>query len=153
MISVLLADDNLIVREGVRAMLSREPDIEVVAVAADHDELLTEAERTLPQVVVTDIRMPPDFQRELDGGELAEGALEAVVGVLDPVESVVATPAQDDEPAADPCVAVWRGPAVIGRPGTGMASASLKSAWPLRLSVCQVSLCARHNRWILSTGT
>src|SRR4051812_22852991 len=47
-ITVLLADDNLIVREGVRAMLSREEDIEVVAVAADHDELLAEAARTTP---------------------------------------------------------------------------------------------------------
>ena len=63
-ITVLLADDNLIVREGVRALLSREPDIEVIAVAADRDELLAEAERTTPQVVVTDIRMPPDFRRE-----------------------------------------------------------------------------------------
>jgi class 3 adenylate cyclase/DNA-binding NarL/FixJ family response regulator len=63
-ITVLLADDNLIVREGVRAMLARESDLEVVAVAADQDELLAEAERTTPQVVVTDIRMPPDFNRE-----------------------------------------------------------------------------------------
>jgi len=63
-ITVLLADDNIIVREGVRALLSREHDIEVIAVAADYDELLAEASRTTPQVVVTDIRMPPDFRRE-----------------------------------------------------------------------------------------
>lgn len=64
MITVLLADDNLIVREGVRAMLAREVDIEVVAVAADYDEVLVEAERTSPHVLVTDIRMPPEFNRE-----------------------------------------------------------------------------------------
>lgn len=39
-------------------------DIEVVAVAAVYDEVVAAAERLAPQAVVTDIRMPPDFQRE-----------------------------------------------------------------------------------------
>jgi class 3 adenylate cyclase/FixJ family two-component response regulator len=63
-IGVFLADDNLIVREGVRALLSLEDDLEVVGVAADYDELIHAAERAAPQVLVTDIRMPPTFQRE-----------------------------------------------------------------------------------------
>src|SRR5882724_7278779 len=63
-ISVFLADDNLIVREGVRALLARQPDLEVVGVAADYDELLEGAVAAAPQVLVTDIRMPPTFQRE-----------------------------------------------------------------------------------------
>jgi class 3 adenylate cyclase/CheY-like chemotaxis protein len=63
-ISVFLADDNAIVREGVRAILALAPDLEVVGVACDYDELLTEAARVAPQVLVTDIRMPPTFQRE-----------------------------------------------------------------------------------------
>jgi adenylate cyclase len=63
-ISVFLADDNLIVREGVRALIGAEPDMEVVGVAADHDELVAGTEETAPQVIVTDIRMPPHFQRE-----------------------------------------------------------------------------------------
>src|ERR671935_318313 len=63
-ISVFLADDNLIVREGVRALLALEPDLEVVGAACDYDELLRGAEAAAPQVVVTDIRMPPSFQRE-----------------------------------------------------------------------------------------
>src|SRR3954469_6358831 len=63
-ISVFLADDNLIVREGVRALLQRQPDLDVVGVAADYDELLAGAEKLAPQVLVTDIRMPPNFQRE-----------------------------------------------------------------------------------------
>ncbi|MDQ3643733.1 MAG: response regulator, partial [Actinomycetota bacterium] len=63
-IAVFLADDNIIVREGVRALLSLEDDLEIVGVAADYDELVAGAERTQPQVVVTDIRMPPAFQRE-----------------------------------------------------------------------------------------
>jgi adenylate cyclase len=63
-ISVFLADDNVIVREGVRAMLALEPDIEVAGVACDYDELVAKAGAAAPQVLVTDIRMPPTFQRE-----------------------------------------------------------------------------------------
>jgi class 3 adenylate cyclase/ActR/RegA family two-component response regulator len=63
-ITVVLADDNLIVRSGVRALLAREPDLEVVGEASDHPELLAAAAEHQPQVVVTDIRMPPSFQRE-----------------------------------------------------------------------------------------
>ena len=64
LITVFLADDNLLVREGVRALLGIEADLDVVGVAADHDELVEGADRTAPQVVVTDIRMPPNFQNE-----------------------------------------------------------------------------------------
>ena len=63
-ITVFLADDNLIVREGVRALLGLEEDLEIVGVAADYDELVAGASDTEPQVVVTDIRMPPSFQDE-----------------------------------------------------------------------------------------
>ncbi len=63
-ITVFLADDNLIVREGVRALLRSDGQVDVVGVAADYDELVTGAEETAPHVVVTDIRMPPNFQRE-----------------------------------------------------------------------------------------
>jgi adenylate cyclase len=63
-ITVFLADDNLLVREGVRALLAIEPDLEVVGTAADYDELIRAAEAAAPQVIVTDIRMPPAFQRE-----------------------------------------------------------------------------------------
>ena len=63
-ITVVLADDNLIVRTGVRALLAREADVQVVGEAADHPELLAAAAEHQPQVVVSDIRMPPTFQRE-----------------------------------------------------------------------------------------
>ena len=63
-ITVVLADDNLIVRTGVRALLAREADVQVVGEAADHTELLAAAAEHQPQVVVSDIRMPPTFQRE-----------------------------------------------------------------------------------------
>ena len=63
-ITVLLADDNIIVREGVKALLAMEADLDIVGVAADYPELIARAEETVPQVLVTDIRMPPNFQRE-----------------------------------------------------------------------------------------
>jgi DNA-binding NarL/FixJ family response regulator len=63
-ISVFLADDNLGVREGLRALIELEEDLELVGVAGDFDSLVEGAEATEPQVVVTDIRMPPGFQRE-----------------------------------------------------------------------------------------
>ena len=63
-ISVFFADDNLLVREGVRAVMDLDDDIEVVGVASDFDGLVEGASASQPQVVVTDIRMPPGFQRE-----------------------------------------------------------------------------------------
>ncbi len=63
-IDVFLADDNLIVREGVRALIARHPDLRVVGVAADFDETVAGARATEPHVLVTDIRMPPSFHRE-----------------------------------------------------------------------------------------
>jgi adenylate cyclase len=63
-ITVFLADDSVIIREGVRAMLSREADLEVVGVAEDHDTLVQGACEAMPQVIVSDIRMPPNFQQE-----------------------------------------------------------------------------------------
>ena len=63
-ITVFLADDNVIVREGVRAILALEADLDVVGTADDYDSLLAGAEALAPQVLVTDIRMPPSFQQE-----------------------------------------------------------------------------------------
>jgi adenylate cyclase len=63
-ITVLLADDSLLVREGVRALLAFQPDLDVVGVAEDFDSLLEAADALKPQVLVTDIRMPPSFQNE-----------------------------------------------------------------------------------------
>jgi adenylate cyclase len=63
-ITVFLADDNLIVREGVRAMLERHHDVRVVGVAEDYETLVVGATDAAPNVVVSDIRMPPAFQSE-----------------------------------------------------------------------------------------
>jgi DNA-binding NarL/FixJ family response regulator len=58
MISVLLADDQALVRAGFRALLNAEPDIEVVGEASDGLEALKLAQQTRPDVVLMDIRMP-----------------------------------------------------------------------------------------------
>ncbi|MGH2772835.1 MAG: adenylate/guanylate cyclase domain-containing protein, partial [Actinomycetota bacterium] len=63
-ITVFLADDNLIVREGVKTLIGLEDDLDVIGTASDYDELIAGATAAAPQVVVTDIRMPPTFQRE-----------------------------------------------------------------------------------------
>jgi DNA-binding NarL/FixJ family response regulator len=58
MIRVLLADDQALVRAGFRALLNAEPDIEVVAEAADGLEAVRLAQQTGPDVALMDIRMP-----------------------------------------------------------------------------------------------
>jgi DNA-binding NarL/FixJ family response regulator len=58
-IRVVLADDHYLVREGVRRLLENAADVEVVAVASDYDSLLAAVDAERPDVVVTDIRMPP----------------------------------------------------------------------------------------------
>ena len=64
MISVLIVDDQDLVREGLRMLLESEPDISVAGEAANGSEALTQTRRLDPDVVVMDIRMP-----EVDGIE------------------------------------------------------------------------------------
>jgi DNA-binding NarL/FixJ family response regulator len=58
-IRVVLADDHYLVREGIRRLLETRPDLEVAAVCGDLDSLLAAVEAERPEVVITDIRMPP----------------------------------------------------------------------------------------------
>jgi DNA-binding NarL/FixJ family response regulator len=57
-LDVLIADDQAMVRAGFRMILEAEPDVRVVAEAADGGQALEAARRTRPAVVVMDIRMP-----------------------------------------------------------------------------------------------
>jgi DNA-binding NarL/FixJ family response regulator len=57
-IRVLLADDQALVRDGFRALIDREPDMEVVAEAADGVEAIAGVRQHRPDVVLMDIRMP-----------------------------------------------------------------------------------------------
>jgi DNA-binding NarL/FixJ family response regulator len=57
-LKILIADDHVIFREGLRALLEKELDIEVVAEACDGNEALEKAREHQPDVVVMDITMP-----------------------------------------------------------------------------------------------
>jgi DNA-binding NarL/FixJ family response regulator len=57
-IRVLTADDHPVVRQGVRAMIANEPDIELVAEATDGGEAVALYDAHLPDVVLMDLRMP-----------------------------------------------------------------------------------------------
>ncbi len=57
-VRVLIADDQVLVRKGLRMILEVEPDLEVVAEAADGEQALTAAGHTRPDVVLMDVRMP-----------------------------------------------------------------------------------------------
>jgi DNA-binding NarL/FixJ family response regulator len=86
MIRVLIADDNAVIRQGVRALLtSGADDIEVVGEAANGREAVEQAERLDPDVVLLDIRMPV-----MDGVQAAER--------LSPRCRVMMLTYSDDEP-------------------------------------------------------
>jgi DNA-binding NarL/FixJ family response regulator len=59
-IRVAIAEDNLLVREGLERLLGLQSDIEVVASCGDLDALYEAVDSMAPDVLVTDIRMPPD---------------------------------------------------------------------------------------------
>ncbi|MDX1510207.1 MAG: response regulator transcription factor [Nitriliruptorales bacterium] len=69
-IRLMIAEDDLLVREGARALLDSEPSIELVGTAGDPASLLELVAADPPDVVITDIRMPPTFTTE--GIELAK---------------------------------------------------------------------------------
>jgi len=89
-IRVVLGDDNVLVREGVRALLDATDGIEVVGVAEDAPSLIAAADQHEPDVVVTDIKMPPLFQ--LEGIEAAHE-----IRSRHPRTGVVVLSAHDDE--------------------------------------------------------
>jgi adenylate cyclase len=89
-IRVVLGEDNVLVREGVRALLDASDGIEVAGVAADAPSLIQLAEQLGPDVVVTDIKMPPNFQ--LEGIDAAHE-----IRARHPGTGVVVLSAHDDE--------------------------------------------------------
>jgi DNA-binding NarL/FixJ family response regulator len=55
---ILLADDHAVVREGLRALIDAQPDLEVVGEASDGDSACRKAKDLLPDVVIMDVSMP-----------------------------------------------------------------------------------------------
>jgi DNA-binding NarL/FixJ family response regulator len=73
MTNVLIADDQALVRVGLRKILEAEPDLTVVAEASDGEDAVTAARRHLPELVLMDIRMPTidgiEATRRIVGGQ------------------------------------------------------------------------------------
>jgi DNA-binding NarL/FixJ family response regulator len=89
-INVLLADDQAMIRGGLRLILEDQPDITVVGEAADGAETVEMARRLRPDVCLVDIRMP-----RLDGIEVTRAL--AGPGVTDPLRVVIVTTFDLDE--------------------------------------------------------
>ncbi|UKY55427.1 response regulator [Streptomyces inhibens] len=111
MTRVLLADDETMMRAGVRAILGAAPDIEVVAEAADGREALDLALRHRPDVCLLDVRMP-----HLDG----LGAAAELAKALPETAVVMLTTFSEDE-------------YIAGALGSGAAGFLLKSGDPREL--------------------
>ncbi|WP_172383621.1 response regulator transcription factor [Streptomyces sp. MNP-20] len=88
-VTVLLVDDEPLVRAGLRAVLEAQPDIEVVGEAADGAAVIPLVRRLRPDVVAMDVRMPL-----LDGIEATRAVLRTV---QDPPKIVVITTFENDE--------------------------------------------------------
>ena len=81
-LTVVIAEDNYLVREGTRRMLEASGEVDVLAAVGTPDELLDAVERLRPQAVLTDIRMPPGH--DVEGIEAAHRirSLHPDVGVV-----------------------------------------------------------------------
>jgi len=89
-IRVLIADDQAMIRSGLRLILNDQPGIEVVAEAADGTEAIRLARRLRPDVCLVDIRMPGK-----DGIEVTRAI--AGPGLSDPLRVVIVTTFDLDE--------------------------------------------------------
>lgn len=61
---IVIAEDNYLVREGTRRLLEDSGEVEVIAAVSDAPQLLDAVRRLMPDVVLTDIRMPPGHNME-----------------------------------------------------------------------------------------
>ena len=131
---LLLVDDHPVVRAGLRGMLAGEPDLEVVAEAADGEEAVRMSAELRPDVVLMDLRMPG-----MDGAEATRR-----IAALDPAPAVLVLTTYDTDhdilraggggrhglpleghPESGPCASTacrgWRGHGVGTRSGCQVA--------------------------------
>ena len=86
-VRILLADDHVLVREGTRRILEREPDLQVVAEAGDGQETIALVERERPDLAIVDISMPV-----MNGIEATRG-----IKRVSPQTAVLVLTAYDDD--------------------------------------------------------
>ena len=79
-IKILIADDHAVVREGTRQILEEEPDLEVVAEAADGEEAIELADKFKPDLAIIDIRTPV-----MNGKQLYQSIVERHPDLIDGV--------------------------------------------------------------------
>ena len=133
-IRVLIADDEALVRSGLRAILGAEPDIEVVGEAADGAEALSLCRTQRPDVMLMDVRMPG-----LDGITATRRILDAV---FPPPRIVVVTTFENDDyvyealrvARPDSCSSglvpsTWSRPCARWRPATRCCSPPRCATW------------------------
>lgn len=85
-IRILIADDHPIVRDGLKKLLSQEPDFEIAGEASDGREALDKVQSLDPDILLLDLRMP-----ELDG----LGTLQALQGTPKQVKVIIVTASED----------------------------------------------------------
>ncbi|HYF63246.1 MAG TPA: response regulator transcription factor [Herpetosiphonaceae bacterium] len=88
MIRIVLVDDQTLIRQGIQTLLELEPDLKVVGVAGNGREALAVVERSQPDVVLMDVRMP-----ELDG----VAATRELVAANPALGVIILTTFDDDE--------------------------------------------------------
>ena len=126
MIRVLLADDEELVRSGLRAIIDAEPDLEVVGEAADGREATALVRRLAPHVVLMDIRMP-----QVDGIE-ATRQVSAMTASPAPRVIVLTTFGHDDYVYE----ALRAARAVSCSSGPARTSCCMPSAWWPAVTPC-----------------
>jgi NarL family two-component system response regulator LiaR len=87
-VRIVLADDHPVVRQGLRAFLETQPEVEILGEAADGEEAVRQVERLLPDIVLMDIVMP-----KVDGIE----AIRRIRAISPSTQAIVLTSFADDE--------------------------------------------------------
>ena len=132
-ITVLLADDHTVVREGIRSLLESEPDIEVVGEAKDGRQAVQLTRELLPAVVVMDIAMPL-----LNGLEAARQILEAV-----PATRVLILSAHGDEEYVEQVIRIGAAGFLIKQTSALVLSRAIREA-----STGRTFFSASISRWL-----
>lgn len=81
-LTVVVAEDNVLMREGIKSVLGLEDDLNLVASCEDYDDLMTAVEDHRPDIVITDIRMPPTQTDEGIRAAIAIRSAHPEVGVV-----------------------------------------------------------------------